>query len=134
MKSIINFILCYPLSLLLTAAIWVACLMSVPRTPLHDVTLIDKWTHIVMFMMLCLAIWHEWRQNHKGEKTKWGKLLLWAWALPLIMGGAVELVQAYCTDGRRTGDWIDVIANALGCTMALIVGAATTWKKGVFRL
>lgn len=129
MKSIINIISKYPISLFLTAVLWTLCLINVPETPLNDVTLIDKWTHIIMFLALCLAIWHEWRQDHKGERTDWYRLLFWAWLMPLLMGGAVELVQAYCTGGRRTGDWIDVIANALGCTLALVVGVATTWEK-----
>ena len=119
----------YPISVFLTAALWTVCLINVPETPLNDVTLIDKWTHIVMFMALCLAIWHEWRQNHKGEKTDWCRLLFWAWLMPLLMGGAVEPAQAYCTGGRRTGDWIDVVANAIGCTLALVAGAAITWKN-----
>lgn len=38
------------------------------------------------------------------------------------MSGAIELLQAYCTGGRRSGDLADLVANAIGVSLAL--GAA----------
>lgn len=34
----------YPLSCLFIAAIWIACFMNVPETPLDNVAFMDKWT------------------------------------------------------------------------------------------
>ena len=119
----------YPLSSVLIAITWILCFATVPRTPLHDITLMDKWTHIVMYAAICMAIWHEYGKNHDGERPKWMHLILWAWIMPLAMGCLIELLQAYCTGGRRYGDWIDVAANSVGCTIALVAGVCITWRK-----
>lgn len=38
------------------------------------------------------------------------------------MGGLVEIAQAYCTGGRRTGDWLDFAADAIGATLGGLIG------------
>lgn len=38
------------------------------------------------------------------------------------MGGVIEILQAYCTGGRRSGEWLDFAADALGSTIALLIG------------
>lgn len=111
----------YPLSCLCIAAIWVLCLMPVPETPLDDVRFIDKWVHIVMYGGLGLVVWTEYLLRHKTYN--WHRLTVWAWLAPVVMGGAVELAQAYCTDGRRSGDWLDFAANSLGATLAMAIGS-----------
>ena len=54
-----HFIRKYPLSLLICVAIWILCFIDIPETPLDNVSLIDKWTHIVMYLGLCLVLWWE---------------------------------------------------------------------------
>jgi hypothetical protein len=68
--------------------------------------------------------WLEYFFKHKQYDYK--KLLLWAWLAPVIMGGVLELLQAYCTFGHRNGDWLDFAANATGCTLIGIIGFAVT--------
>ena len=36
--------------------------------------------------------------------------------------GGIELLQAYCTNGNRSGEWLDFIADIIGCTIALAIG------------
>jgi len=38
------------------------------------------------------------------------------------MGGLVEIVQATCTGGRRSGDWLDFAADAIGVAAGLFIG------------
>ena len=52
------------------------------------------------------------------------RLFLWAWLMPIVMSGCIELLQEYCTGGRRSGDWIDLAANATGVTLAALIGMA----------
>ena len=118
----------FPLTLLLTAAVWVVCLMPVPATELSDVPMIDKWTHLVMYGGLTLVFWTElWR-----SRLPWplGKRLAWGVAAPVVMSGIIELMQAYCTGGNRSGEWLDFAANtlgvALGCTAGLL---AFKWRR-----
>ena len=50
---------------------------------------------------------------------KWTHIV---WLLPSLLGGAIELLQAYCTNGNRSGEWLDFVADMVGCTIALIIG------------
>lgn len=110
----------YPLSSLLVAVIWIICLIPVPETPLSDVALIDKWTHIAMYFVLGTVLWTEYLFRHKRVCRQ--RVILMAWLAPVVMGGLIEFVQATCTGGTRSGDWLDFLANAMGCTLALPIG------------
>lgn len=121
----------YPLSTFLIVVIWFLCFwLSPPPTPLDNVAFIDKWTHMVMYLGTCSVIWWEYLRRH--EKVNWHKTLIWAWAGPILMSGLIELLQAYCTGGRRSGEWLDFAANATGATLALVIGilAARFLSKG----
>ena len=129
----------YPLSSLLVVAIWVVCLIPVPETPLSDVCFIDKWTHFVMYGSLTTVIWFEyiWKRRKKetpnpvpspvyGEgmpaRQKRGHALLIGGVLcPIIMGGLIELAQAYLTT-CRSGDFFDFICNSLGVLLGCLIG------------
>lgn len=43
--------------------------------------------------------------------------------------GAIELLQEHCTDGRRSGDWLDLAANAVGVTLAALFGILAARKR-----
>lgn len=135
MQFVLTKIKNYPVSVMYIIIIWVLCFMDVPETPLDNVRFIDKWTHIVMYLGTCLTIWMEYRRNHcvrlpgsrfrivggRAVRPKWLRLVLWAWLAPMLMSGLIEILQATCTGGRRSGDWMDFCANAVGCTLALLV-------------
>lgn len=38
------------------------------------------------------------------------------------MSGLIEILQATCTGGRRSGDWLDFAANTVGVTLAAVIG------------
>lgn len=65
-----------------------------------------------MYAGTCSVIWLEHLR----------RLLLWAWLAPVMMSGLIELLQAYCTGGRRSGDWLDFLANATGATLGCLLG------------
>ena len=116
-----NLIARYPLSAALIVAIWVMCLTPwIPETPLNDVSLIDKWTHLVMYGILTAVIWWEYLRQHPQPESR--RLLLLAFLAPVAMGGMVELAQAYCTAGHRSGDWLDFLANSLGVVLGTFLG------------
>lgn len=115
-----NLIRKYPFSCLCIAVIWILCFCTPPHTPLDNVKLIDKWAHITMYAGTCSIIWFEYLQRHKSlDKIS---LFTWAWLAPVLMSGLIELLQAYCTGGRRSGDWLDFAANSIGATLAVVIG------------
>ena len=110
----------YPLSLLCIAVIWYLSVWFIPpHTPLDDVAFIDKWTHFVMYGGLCTTIWWEYLRCHNRIDGR--KLALLAWLAPIAMSGCLELVQTYCTT-NRAGEWLDLAANATGCTIGAVIG------------
>jgi VanZ family protein len=112
----------YPLSSLLVVAIWVVCLIPVPETPLNDVCFIDKWTHFVMYGTLTTVIWFEYIRRKKKNKTfKWKVLFIGGLLCPVIMGGLIELAQAYLTT-CRSGDFFDFVCNSMGVLLGCLVG------------
>lgn len=102
------------------AFIWVLCFMDVPHTPLDNITLIDKWTHILMYAGTCATIWYEYLRMH--DSIVRARVFLLAWLAPLFMSGLIEILQEYCTGGRRSGDWLDFAANAIGVTLGNVIG------------
>jgi VanZ family protein len=100
--------------------------MPPEKMELPDISFLDKWTHMVMYGGTCSVIWWEYLRRH--TQLRWGKLLMWAWLAPALMGGLIELVQAYCTT-TRSGEWLDLIADAVGCTLAIGIGMIIKWLR-----
>lgn len=125
MNFIKHFIVKYPLSCLCVAAIWVLCFCTPPHTPLDQVAFMDKWTHLVMYGGTCSVMWIEYLRCHRRPSLK--RLFVFGWLAPVLMSGVIELLQAYCTGGRRSGDWYDFAANTTGAVIGAIVGL-TFWS------
>ena len=123
MKKVRHFVSRYPFSLLCVALVWYLSIWFRPpeELPLPSFDFMDKWTHFVMYGGTCSVIWLEYLHSH--SRLDGAKLFLWAWLAPALMGGVIELVQAYCT-ATRSGEWLDFGADAFGCTLAVGVGLA----------
>ena len=110
----------YPFALIIIVVIALLSLLPIPDMKMGvEVPLADKWTHMVMYAALTLAIWFDYRRCHQRLET--GKLLLWAFLAPIAMGGLLELAQAYLTT-CRSGEWLDFVANTIGVCLGTIGG------------
>lgn len=133
MKRLVYFLKNYPLSAGLIVIIWVLCLIPVPDTPLAHVSMADKWTHWVMYAALTAIMWGEygWKHQEGGPMHKpWIKQRLWLYGfvVPIVMGGLIEIAQAYGTGGRRSGDILDFAADTFGVLWGVIIGIPlATW-------
>ena len=100
--------------------IWVLSLTPFfPETPLDDVQFIDKWTHLAMYGGTCSVIWFEYLRSHSS--IDWRKILLLAVVGMVLLGGLMELLQAYCTT-TRSGEWLDFWADTLGVLLGNALG------------
>lgn len=109
----------YPFSLFCILLIWVLSLAPYfPETPLDDVAFIDKWTHLVMYGGTCSVIWWEYLRHHDILNRR--KLLL-ALTGMILLGGVMELLQAYCTT-TRSGEWLDFWADSIGVFLGYAIG------------
>lgn len=127
MKFLRHLLSDYPVSCFYLVFIWVLCFMDVPETPLQHVSLIDKWAHFLMYGGTCGAIWYEYLRRH--EEPDGLKLFLWAWLAPVLMSGLIEILQATCTGGRRSGDWLDFVANMVGVSLGAAIGMLLVWRR-----
>lgn len=119
--SIIKHILTkYPFSCIIVIGTWILCFMTIPETPLSSVRFIDKWTHSLIYLVLGLSISIEYLRNTKQPSPKF--IIVWVWLMPIIMGGLIEVLQSYCTNGNRSGEWLDFFADAIGSTIAVLIG------------
>lgn len=115
-----HFIKQYTLSLICMVVIWILCLVPIPETPLSQINMVDKWTHIVMFGGWCTVLWLEYGLHHQVINMK--RTIPYAIIFPILMGGLIEIVQQTCTGGNRSGDFIDFIADAIGVAMGAAIG------------
>ncbi len=115
----------YIVTVLATFSIIVLSTLPIPEdAPMNDVPLIDKWVHMVMYMGLVLAMWFD--HVVRSEKKAQGKHFLFMFLYATLLGGLMELVQAYMTT-CRSGDWIDFEADAIGA--AIGVGLSSLINK-----
>ena len=110
----------YPFSCIIVIGTWILCFMTIPETPLSSVRFIDKWTHSLIYLVLGISISLEYLRNTKQPSPKF--IIVWGWFLPIIMGGLIEVLQSYCTNGNRSGEWLDFFADAIGSTIAVLIG------------
>ena len=65
---------------------------------LSEVAFADKWTHMVMYGGTASVMWWEHLRRHR--RPSWLRLLLFAGVGLIVLGGVMELFQAYCTATR----------------------------------
>lgn len=128
-----NILKSYPLSVLSIVVIWVLCLIPIPETPLSDIRMIDKWTHFVLYGGLCTVVWAEYGHQHARPLNR--RAWIYTLLLPVIMGGLIEIVQATCTGGNRSGDIMDWVADNIGVVLGQLIGiplalTLSKWRKG----
>ena len=116
MKTIIKR---YPLSLLVIAAILFLSLFNPPETKLDPINYIDKIAHICMYGGLELIIWFEYLRCHHNIYLR--KIIIWALAAPIALGGLMEMAQMYLTS-NRSGEWADLVADSIGVVLGAVVG------------
>ena len=110
----------YPYSILVAIVIICLSLLPIPEIPkAENVPFLDKWTHMVMYGGLCLVIWYEYLRSHGSINVF--RITLFGYLCPIVMSGLLELAQEYLTT-CRSGEWLDLLANATGATLAFLLG------------
>ncbi|MCD8262219.1 MAG: hypothetical protein LUD15_12715 [Bacteroides sp.] len=101
----------YPFSLLVVAIVLYLSFFRPPSTGLDKIPNLDKVAHIGMYFGLSFMLWLEFFRNHQGKGN-----MIHAWTgaflCPILLGGVVEVLQAYCTK-HRGGEWLDFAANSI---------------------
>lgn len=115
-----NYIRKYPLAVFTACVIICLSLFPIPEIPqAENVPFMDKWTHMVMYGGFCLVIWYEYLRSHKTVNAR--KITVYGYLCPVIMSGLLELAQEHLTN-CRSGEWMDLLVNATGATLATLTG------------
>ena len=115
----------HPISVILILVIWYLSLFTPPKTELANVRFIDKWAHLLMYGSLAFVLWMEdWRVRNASPSMPRALAL---YIGPVAMSGLIELAQAYCTTDR-SGDWLDLAANAIGALAGIVLSGMLTRK------
>ena len=115
----------HPISVILILVIWYLSLFTPPKTELANVRFIDKWAHLLMYGSLAFVLWMEDWRVRKASPSMPRALALYIG--PVAMSGLIELAQAYCTS-VRSGDWLDLAANAIGALAGIVLSGMLTRK------
>lgn len=105
----------YIFTILTCVVIAVLSLMPVQELHLENMELSDKWAHTLMYAGLTAVMLFD--TNYEKLKQGMVSLPLWLVIIPIAYGGLMEILQAYCTNGNRSGDWLDFIANSIGSVL-----------------
>lgn len=94
---------------------------ALPKSTIHFENA-DKLVHCAMYFTLTAAFaWDMRRSGVAGIRS-----LVLAATLPIVYGGAIELIQPYFPP--RTAEWADLLADATGAWLATIL-FDMIWKK-----
>ena len=115
----------HPISVILILVIWYLSLFTPPKPELANVRVIDKWAHLLMYGSLAFVLWMEDWRVRKASPSMPRALALYIG--PVAMSGLIELAQAYCTTDR-SGDWLDLAANAIGALAGIVLSGMLTRK------
>lgn len=111
----------YPLSILLIGIVCFASLAKAPALPLNGIPGMDKWIHTGMYLCLSGMLWGEFIYAHRKGRVPVLHAWIGAFLCPILLGGVIELLQAYCTYDR-SGDWLDFAADCAGTSIASVAG------------
>lgn len=115
-----HYIKSYPLSLFAVFAICVLSLAPIGAMEIGvEVPLADKWAHFLMYGGLTSVVWWEYWKQHSEADRIW--LSVCGFLCPVMLGGLLELLQAYATT-YRSGDWLDFVANSIGVALGVVLG------------
>jgi len=78
---------------------------------------VDKLVHSALYFLLTAGTLLE--LVKMKMYTRIYLTFFWAFFVPVLFGGFIELAQHYLVQGR-TGDWLDFAANVTGVVMAYL--------------
>ena len=87
----------------------------------------DKVAHFGMFFVLSAVCLFDYYRLHNGSPNliKW---MGWGFLLPVLYGGAIELMQKYFFPSR-SAEWGDFIADVLGSFFAACIAIIYLIRK-----
>lgn len=96
---------------------YLCCLATSDDMPSISWPYTDKVVHFLMYLGLSVVASFWYIYGEKGLVNV-RKLIIYAFILPILYGGLIEILQHRYFEGR-SGDWFDFLADVLGSLAAL---------------
>lgn len=109
-------------SVLIAVIIFYLSVIHVPSSliaPWMEIVHFDKWVHVLLYFALSVTLAWDGMTRLQLECRR-VKLVRLTILMPVLYGGALELVQEYVCEGR-TGSWGDWAADWAGAVVAYAV-------------
>ena len=81
-----------------------------------DVNNPDKFSHMFAYFVWGVCITSDLWRDH----VPFSRRVVWAVVFPIIFGGLIELLQAYCFP-PRAGEWLDWFADFSGTVFGFVL-------------
>lgn len=99
-------------------------LSLIPSGPINPISWInilhiDKLAHIIAYSVWTFTLILSFSKQYYQLRLRFKKTLL-AFTLALMYGILMEMLQATISVDR-VGEWVDVVANGIGCIIGLVV-------------
>ena len=110
-----HFLIAYWPSLIVGAGIVYLSLFYAASLHL-DVSNPDKFSHLFAYFVWTVCLTSDlWR-----DRVSFWKRVMWAVVFPIVFGGVIELLQAYCFP-PRAGEWLDLYADFSGVVLGFVL-------------
>jgi VanZ family protein len=105
-------------------AIIILFFSSIPSSDLPDFSFwklisFDKFAHVCMYSLLSFLIMKACFRQYSSWFIRYNAIKVTTFA-GIIYGGFIELLQEYALVDRY-GDWMDMVANAVGVFLGIVV-------------
>lgn len=108
----------YPFSILVLCLLLFLSFSNLSELDLTKVHNGDKWGHFIMYLGTSCVFWLEWLKSHRLDKPSVLKGIFFCVLFPVVLGGLVEVGQAYLTV-TRSGELLDFIADVAGALVGI---------------
>ena len=122
LKSMMNisFYRKYPFSCAIVIVTLFLSLCQAESSPTYEHIGLDKYLCAFFYFLMTSVFWIEYLRHHKMQFIDYN----WAWfpciVCPIVMSGAIELMQNYLIESRR-GEWLDFVFNIVGTLLSAFV-------------
>lgn len=111
-----NFLLSFSPALFFVLLITLLSAIPGDRIDLPPIWNIDKYLHMMVYFVQCASIALGYRIYY-GKDLPLNRMLIVSLVLSIAMGGLLEILQEYVFI-KRSGDYLDFLANSLGAIAA----------------
>lgn len=101
-----------------------ASLIKSPHIRLPEMALVDKWGHMLAYMLLGGMLALDLIRDKRSRLRVW----LLGMAIPIVYGGLIEIVQG-AFFSPRTSDWYDWVADIFGTVVGVSIVAGIWMVK-----